>query len=226
MYYMTWGRKNGDKVFYRIYSGYTDSTYEYMDSLLRARYLHVADTNQAEVSPVGAVWRHLRSNHPSLELYAPDESHPSLAGSYAAACSFYTTIFRKDPMGLNFDASLNPSDALTIRQAVRAVVYDSLATWSIGKFDSLRNPSCSRIGLYEPETSIEWAVYPNPANTNITIYIDDQTKSKIIRIHNAHGQFIENHEVINKTHIDISKWPNGLYFFQSEDEETFKLLKY
>lgn len=70
-------------------------TYAGMDSLLHLRYMMMAEDNHAVVSPVGAVWNYIRANFPLIELYSPDESHPSVAGSYAAACCFYTSIFRK-----------------------------------------------------------------------------------------------------------------------------------
>jgi hypothetical protein len=214
MYYMTWGRKNGDPVFYRVYSGYTDSTYEYMDSLLRARYLHVADTNQAEVTPVGAVWRYLRVNHPNIELYAADESHPSLAGSYAAACSFYTTIFRKNPSNLSYDASLNASVALTIRQAVRAVVYDSLTNWSIGRFDSLKDSSCPQVGMKEAVLKAQWTVYPNPSNGEIQLTLPENFKGSV-SIYNSLGQVVHQAEAESEHCTwQLQHLPRGVYTIQ------------
>jgi hypothetical protein len=36
------------------------------------------------------------------KLYHEDESHPSIHGSYLAACVFYKTIFEKSPIGLTY----------------------------------------------------------------------------------------------------------------------------
>lgn len=214
MYYMTWGRKNGDPVFYRIYSGYTDSTYEYMDSLLRARYLRLADTNQAEVSPVGALWRYLRLNHPNIELYAADESHPSLAGTYAAACGFYTTIFRKDPLSLTYNASLNANVALTIRQAAKAVVYDSLVNWNIGRFDSLKDSSCPQIGLNEAVLKTQWAVYPNPSTGIVQLTLPENFKGKVF-IYNSFGQVVHEAEAESEQFTwQLQHLPRGIYSIQ------------
>ena len=58
-----------------------------------------------------------------------DGSHPSLAGSYAAACAFYTLFFGRDPESISHDAGLNENDARTIRSAVHEVVSDSLRKW-------------------------------------------------------------------------------------------------
>ena len=133
VFYMTWGRKNGDAENCPVWPPVC--TYAGMDSLLNLRYRMMASDNQAIVSPVGAVWRYLRQNHPQMELYSADGSHPSLAGTYAAACSFYTAFFRKDPTTAGFNPGIPATDATLIRAAARAIVYDSLATWRIGTMD-------------------------------------------------------------------------------------------
>lgn len=127
LFYMTWGRKNGDSQFCNSWPPVC--TYAGMDSLLSKRYLEMAQLNKTEVSPVGAVWKYIRQNHPTIELYNADESHPSLAGSYAAACSFFASIFKKNPSTLSYNGGLPAATASIIRQAARAVVFDSLANW-------------------------------------------------------------------------------------------------
>ena len=137
IYYMTWGRKNGDASNCASYTsiGWPHfCTYLGMDSVLRARYETMANDNNATVSPVGAVWRVIRSQHPGIELYDADESHPSVAGSYAAACAFYTAIFRKDPAQVSFNATLGATVATDIKAAAKKVVYDSMMHWHIGQY--------------------------------------------------------------------------------------------
>ena len=125
MFFMTWGRKNGDTEF-----GYPPmDTYEGMDSLLYARYMKMGEDNDASVCPVGRVWHYLRDHHAEIELYTPDESHPSLSGSYATACAFYTMIFGRDPDSIVYNAGLDEHKARDIRSAVHEVVYDSLGRW-------------------------------------------------------------------------------------------------
>lgn len=137
IFYMTWGRKNGDAANCAYWAPVC--TYEGMDSLLYLRYMQMTKDNNAVVSPVGAVWRYIRKNHPNIELYQTDESHPSVAGSYAAACAFYTLIFRKNPEQITFNFSLPAADARNIKTAVKTIVYDSLAKWFIGKYDPKAN---------------------------------------------------------------------------------------
>ena len=125
MFFMTWGRKNGDTEF-----GYPPmDTYEGMDSLLYARYMQMGEDNDASVCPVGRVWHYLRDHNGEIELYMMDESHPSLAGTYAAACAFYTMFFGRDPDSISHNAGLDENDARSIRSAVHEVVFDSLWKW-------------------------------------------------------------------------------------------------
>jgi len=133
VFYMTWGRKFGDAINCPVWPPVC--TYEGMDSLLRECYITMANDNEAIVSPVGAVWRYIRTTAPWLELYSPDQSHPSQAGSFAAACAFYTVMFRKDPTLTPFEYVLDPLTVETIKNAAKAVVYDSLDYWNVGTFD-------------------------------------------------------------------------------------------
>lgn len=137
VFYMTWGRKNGDAS--NCASWPPVCTYSGMDSLLNLRYRMMADSNNAIVSPVGAVWKYIRQNFPLIDLYQSDESHPSVAGTYAAACCFYTALFRKDPTGITFNSTLSAADAANIRTATKLMVYDSLMNWHIGEYDPFAN---------------------------------------------------------------------------------------
>jgi hypothetical protein len=127
MFYMTWGRKNGDADNCAAWPPVC--TYEGMDSMLYDSYMHLAMNNHGDVSPVGQVWKHLRNNHPLIDLYHPDNSHPSAAGSFAAACSFYAAIFKKDPTPSVYNYVLSIADAAIIKNAARQIVYDSLSKW-------------------------------------------------------------------------------------------------
>lgn len=128
IFYMTWGRKNGDASNCPSYPPLC--TYAGMQARLRSSYLLMAQQNNASVSPVGAVWRETRSAN-AMELYTSDESHPSLAGSYLAACTFYASIFHKSPVGAWSPSALNASDVAFIQGQVETTVFDSLSTWMI-----------------------------------------------------------------------------------------------
>jgi len=126
---MTWGRKNGDPQWGPI------STFDGMNTRLRNAYLQMTVDNEAICSPVGAVWKVMRDSFPNVDLYTADGSHPSYAGSYLAACTFYATMFRKPLTGTTFYGSLTAATAQNIHALVDLVVLDSVANWSIGAHD-------------------------------------------------------------------------------------------
>ncbi len=127
MFYMTWGRENGDSS--NCGNAPWVCTYEGMDDAIKNTYNFMAAANEAEVAPVGAVWRYIRTHYPTIALYAGDGSHPSLEGSYAAACVFYTMIYKKDPLGINWNSSLSTLDADRIKMATKNIVFDQMPTW-------------------------------------------------------------------------------------------------
>lgn len=168
VFYMTWGRKNGDSSLCTKYTAQFNwphyCAYSAMDSMIRLRYEQIADSNDAAIAPAGAIWRYLRTHHPAIELYNPDESHPSVAGSYAVACAFYTAFFRKDPSLLTYKNNLDSTNAAIIRAAAKKVVYDSMNYWHIGehKTNSLFNYS-----INGPDVTF------SNQSTNATSYIWD-----------------------------------------------------
>lgn len=145
VFYMTWGRENGDANNCAVWPPVC--TYEGMDSLLNLRYRMMGDNNEAYVSPVGAVWRYIRENHPDIDLYANDGSHPSQAGSYAGACTFYAILFQKDPTMITFDYTLSEADAMTIRAAAKAIAFDDLGEWNVGDYDPVADFGFTQDGL-------------------------------------------------------------------------------
>ncbi len=138
LFYMTWGRENGDANNCEFVPWVC--TYEGMDDALRASYIYMAEENNAEVAPVGAVWRHLRTNNPEIDLYSGDGSHPSSTGTYAAACTFYTLIYKKDPTLTTWNSGLNEDVVSTIKSAVKTVVFDVIGDWDYtANFDFIIN---------------------------------------------------------------------------------------
>lgn len=128
MFYMTWGRKNGDANNCNFLPWVC--TYEGMDDAVKESYIFMAQENKTELAPVGAVWRHLRANHPEIELYNNDQSHPSLLGSYAAACAFYTMIFKEDPTATTWNPPMTIENSTAIKMASKAVVFDEIESWN------------------------------------------------------------------------------------------------
>ena len=93
IFFMTWGRKYGDQTNCAVYPPVC--TYLGMQQRLRESYLDMTFSHNATCSPVGMSWKESIAQDSTLNLYSPDNSHPSVFGSYLAACSFYASIFKR-----------------------------------------------------------------------------------------------------------------------------------
>lgn len=131
MYFMTWGRQNGDPQWDSI------NTFNKMNLRLRNAYVRFADSAQACVAPVGVAWKYVRDNHPTINLYSGDGSHPSPEGTYLAACTFYASVFRKSPVGAAYTFGLDPAIAGQLQNAAAISVLDSLQTWHLRATEDL-----------------------------------------------------------------------------------------
>jgi hypothetical protein len=129
LFFMTWGRRNGDAENCPWYPPVC--TYTGMQARLRQSYLEMGQLNNAEVSPVGVAWQHIRETYPSMGLYSFDGSHPNVYGSYLAACTFYSCIFGKSPVGGAFPPAIPADTASILQQIAYHTVFDSLQNWYI-----------------------------------------------------------------------------------------------
>lgn len=120
MFFQTWGYQFSDP-----------QDYLNMQNNVSASYEELAHTINAAVAPVGEAWRSIILNYPNLQLHSPDFSHPTLAGSYLAACVFYTTVYKESPKGAWHPTSISPSDALIFQETAFETVKNSLARWNI-----------------------------------------------------------------------------------------------
>lgn len=130
MFFMTWGRKNGDLSNCATYSPVC--TFSGMNARLRESYMMFKDSFAATAAPVGVAWKNFRNTNPLVDLYISDESHPSLQGSYLAACVFYSSIFKKTTVGSSYNPSLPTTELNAIQTIASQTVLDSMQLWGLG----------------------------------------------------------------------------------------------
>jgi hypothetical protein len=105
-----------------------------MSQRLRESYLQMCDDNLAMASPVGVAFYNSRMADSTINLYQTDYSHPSAAGSYLAACTFYASIFHSSPIGLSYLGGLTQSTATFLQNIASSTVLESLDVWRNGTF--------------------------------------------------------------------------------------------
>ena len=130
IFFMTWGRKYGDQQNCQNYPPIC--TYQGMQQRLRESYLEMAFTDSATCAPVGMAWKKSIEIDSTLNLYIADNSHPSIYGSYLAACTFYASIFKKSAVGSAYwPNAIDSLTALSLQQIGSSTVLDSFGVWNI-----------------------------------------------------------------------------------------------
>ena len=89
--FMTWAYKNKPE----------------MASSLADAYTRLGNELNALVVPVGLAFDIGRHENPDMELYAKDNRHPSLLGSYLTANVFFATLYGQSPIGASYTAGLS-----------------------------------------------------------------------------------------------------------------------
>lgn len=98
--YMTWARQHVPETQREI----TDA------------YNSIGKELGAIVVPVGLAWQNFLANHENPVLHDRDQSHPTLAGTYLAACVFLIVLLKLNPVGIDAGASSLPEqDRATIQ---------------------------------------------------------------------------------------------------------------
>lgn len=99
--YMTWARRHAPETQQALSDAYTT----------------IGQELGATVVPVGLAWQRFLSKHDKPALHDRDESHPTLAGSYLAACVFLAVLFAENPVGIDAEVQgLTGKDRLLLQK--------------------------------------------------------------------------------------------------------------
>ena len=123
IFFMTWGRENGDSQNCASYPPIC--TYEGMQDRLTESYTEMAQNNESLLAPIGIAWKDIREQHPEINLYSSDGSHPSIQGSYLAACIFYAVLFDDSATNNYTPTNLNINEAQLIQTFANNTVNDN-----------------------------------------------------------------------------------------------------
>ena len=129
LFFMTWGRENGDTQNCQFYEPLC--TYEGMQDRLIESYTEMAEMNNSLLAPVGIAWKNLRANYPTINLYSSDGSHPSIHGTYLSACLFYSILFTESPVNSYIPDGITPSDAVLIQEVAYNATLENNTDFSL-----------------------------------------------------------------------------------------------
>jgi hypothetical protein len=87
-------------------------------------YVDVGNEIQALVIPVGLAFEEAYRRMPALQLHNKDGTHPSLLGTYLAACTSYAVLYGRSPVGNAYraDGAIDETLAAQLQQVAQDVV--------------------------------------------------------------------------------------------------------
>ncbi len=278
--HMAWFAGFGPKNGYPPYSptgvGLIDSIYQ--------NYKYLEDSIGQVIVPIGPAYLRIIAGYPSIDLWGPDEEHPSLKGSLLIASVLYATVFKSSPIASGFNPGIPYAEDSIIKTTGYQTTIDSLGFSGLSGItppiiqsgDSLMvtgYQSCSWFfnGLPFPanncvaeisQTGKYYAlvangngcifrtlehlymlttgtndkndkkepckIFPNPASSKV--FVSATVPIHQLSIINSAGIIMkEIANPSNKTEIEISSWPNGLYLILITQKQgvaqTIKFLK-
>ena len=115
-------RRHGAKPVFFMSWAYADAPE--MTRQLADAYTLAANDNDAFVIPAGLAFARSLSQRPDLALTIADKRHPTLMGTYLAACTTYASLFKKSPVGLSYHAGLDAAVARHLQTVAWETVQD------------------------------------------------------------------------------------------------------
>jgi hypothetical protein len=118
-------RSHGAKPVFFMSWAYADKPE--MTAPLAEAYTVAGNANNALVIPAGLAFARAREKQPELNLYAPDKRHPSLAGTYLAACTTFAALTGRSPVGNSYHAGVDEPTAKFLQQTAWDTVQEYYA---------------------------------------------------------------------------------------------------
>ena len=139
--FMTWGYRDGDSL-NSFNNNFTTMQERLLEGYTRYAENISAAGNAVWMAPVGLAYKTVHDNVISggvdpttsgnlfYDLYSSDGSHPSLSGSYLAACVFHSTTTGEHCVGSTDSVNLNAATKLALQQAADDTVFNQTSGMS------------------------------------------------------------------------------------------------
>ena len=99
-------------------------------SSLDTSYTFIGNYVNALVVPVGRAFERASREHPEIDLYHSDKKHPTMAGTYLAACTFFSAFYQKSAEGLGHPRSTSLND--TKAGDLQRVAWETVQSYYAG----------------------------------------------------------------------------------------------
>jgi hypothetical protein len=120
-------RARGSMVALYMTQAYTSAHRRYQPENIRlteAMYVEAGNEIGALVIPVGLAFEEAYRRHPELVLHKSDATHPSLIGTYLAACTVYAAVYGRSPVAnpYTYEGAIPEATAKKLQQVAQDTV--------------------------------------------------------------------------------------------------------
>jgi hypothetical protein len=138
--YMTWGRRFGGQQCdpSGTYCSPVFTNFNHMQDSLTSAYLEISEQLNIQCAPVGVTWQNIL-NDTTLVLHSGDNSHPNIDGSYVAALTIFSSIWKQGTSGLSYTAGLSSQLAQYYQSKSDNTIFNSANDWNL----HINNPSAN-----------------------------------------------------------------------------------
>jgi hypothetical protein len=138
--YMTWGRRFGGQQCdpSGTYCSPVFANFNHMQDSLTSAYLEISEQLNIQCAPVGVTWQNIL-NDTTLVLHSGDNSHPNIDGSYVAALTIFSSIWKQSSFGLTYTAGLSSQLAQYYQTKSDNTIFNSTNDWNL----LINNPSAN-----------------------------------------------------------------------------------
>ncbi len=132
-FYMTWAWRNNPEMYEPV----------------RDAYYYIGAYLDALVAPAGVAWHNASADTLDFSLYAPDNYHPSLQGTYLVACLMLARIWNMNPIGNSYiPAGISTAEA----------AYLQVLAWTTVQEEHARSAPSHKL----PPSTPLWHPLPDP----------------------------------------------------------------
>ena len=181
---MTWGYRFGDEG-----NSWRYPDYQTMQQYLETGYLAYAENLSSDqrpvfIAPVGMAFENIFFSLSNAtedgtifsDLYAPDGKHPSIQGTYLAACVIHVSVTGESSVGLPSTGGINGSRTLEIQQWADHTVFNTsglIYPWQLEDLGVEFGVNSGSIFNIDPSLTIGVAAnFTNFAEVNTTALIE------------------------------------------------------
>jgi PKD repeat protein len=101
-----------------------------MQDSLTSAYLEISNQLNIQCAPVGVVWQNIL-NDTNLVLHSGDNSHPNIDGSYLAALTIFSNIWKLQTTGLSFNAGISSARTQYYQSISDQTIFSNSDRWNL-----------------------------------------------------------------------------------------------